>query len=416
MSSLLSGGIHVSLGGKVIRDEFKDDHSDMLTAFFKDAIRQIWILGFAIVGRVKDPTGRFGAIPAVVDAAAVDIHYYKPPMGIPKVRVYEKDTMAGLDSMFAPMRGAMRTPDTSMKNIRILSNGRWPSRDGRIRSVVSMICDEVELATSLTGIIREEALWLRSPSFVTEKKKQELAATDVLRRMDQVSKEVTALDAKRHMSSIELEALGANGMSSGGMQSVAVAVDDHDSVPVIISADDTKLHQVRTQAHIGDMVSVRDSSRDRIFQILGIPMSMFGGRSGGSSRSSADAENQRFVFTSLQQQFKPFIIRGTKTIFRWLGSGKSIKIEVFVPSVPPPSVIRDLYDIGLFKHTAFAEYLSNRHSIPMESLHTKKQHLPLHMQTGTGSSSKPKPTAIGKKRPAPAPDKPVAKKPKKTAL
>jgi hypothetical protein len=378
MSSLLSGGIYFSQNGIDIKDSLKTRHSEVWCAFFRDVFRQVWATGFAVVGYIDDPDEDFGKLPAVIKLSKVDIFMYQPLLGDPVFRVFEKQTGDTLSSMFPSMWNT-KGKDESLQDIKVLSGGRWPTKDGVIRSIVSRVLEEISLSNALTSTLEYESRWLRQPIFTTETKKEIANASNASRQLEEMAKELVALDAKAHMSTMEMNVIH-DGQSVSNIQSDSVVIMDEVEAGIIAPPCDTKMTQIRASAHIGELVGIRDASRDRVFQILGIPTSMFGGRSSGSSRSSADAENQRYVFTSIQRTFKPNIIQWGKRIFRWMSEGKIDNIEITVPSVPPQSVINELYELGIYKHNKYVDYISETHSIPITSLHRDRPRVPIQFQ------------------------------------
>lgn len=413
MNHALAGGIMFTRQNKRLDDEAADWNNQVWGTWVRQVHKMLFCLGFCLCSFKPHP--KFGAEPTVLDLEHIDIRYHLDMHGTPHFRAWEKmdaqhlafvrndDDTRGLFS---------RRPITALKTWCVAA----PTRAGVIRSQLTTLIADVLYEQHLlqVSLIADRAR-ARPPlvtQYVQQPYKNTTAAGLTLPSSALPPTDAMAITprlgdgSQPHQAAYVVNMM--NTYSSGDIGGMASRLDNllkvnlvNSSTEQIYLKDGRELvKQISPEAPHDILLGFRQSRMVRVALSFGMTLpSLTHVPKGvhessevkkGGARGRDDDGSRSVYFENYQRELKQRLVIYIHQMYNFIHAGplaveavseatrnkkaltpqeiqEDIQVNVALPGQPDEDVLYRMYTDGMLKYDAFVNYISSKHSIPMDA-------------------------------------------------
>jgi len=422
LNHALAGGVLFTRKNKMLPEESKDWHNQIWSGWVKQVEKMLFCHGFCIASCKPHP--KYGAEPTVLSMDHIDIRYHLDVHGVPTFRVFEK-----LDAIDMIINSNSHNSEQFVFGRQPITNIRWwiatpPTRTGAIRSSLMTLLNDIMYEAQLMHLSSIADRARANPPMVTQRIPQQYKAGAISSSApsllgggngsrfgngtapDNSNSTNTAYhndgqNLVELMRTFDSESLGS--MSSKLERMMATRINNSAYEQVYLEDGRQLVQQVIATPPHDILLAFKQAISVRVALKFGqtIPaltqppkgLNTSEIKKSGDKGASNDGSNsiyfethqremkQRFIFYIHEMytfihtpQFALDEIREaqqTKTKLNPTELRDAIKVEVSLPSVPEDNTLHALYSMGILKHESFINYISSKHSIPIEAFESK---------------------------------------------
>jgi hypothetical protein len=400
MNHALAGGIMFTRKNKKLEEESADWHNQVWGRWVRDVQKMLFSVGFCIASFVRHH--KYGAEPTVLSLEHIDIKYHLDLNGIPHFRAWEK--LEATDMVMIEGQMFTRREIHSFKVWWIAP----PTRDGTIKSQLTTLIADLTYEQHLLRVAFVADRQRACPPIVSQYVQQPYKATNVtIPAAAQASQTPRLGDGSKpyqmHQLVDLMNSYTADDIDSlsGRMHSILDAKINNSSSEQVYLKDGRELvKQIMPEAPHDILLGFRQSRMVRVALCFGLTlpslthtpskMSTGGDVKKGGTKGADDDGSRSVYFENYQRELKQRIITYIHQMYNYIHAApfaietirsarqpidvhelkESVMVTVSLPGQPEENVLYKLYTDGVLKYEAFVNYVSAKHSIPLDAFET----------------------------------------------
>lgn len=446
LNHALSGGILFTRKNRKLDEESSDWHNLTWGQWVREVEKMQFCLGFCIASSVPHP--KFGARPVVLSLEHVEIKYMLDAYNTPHFRVFEK--LDALD-MIMPQREAQVFSRQRLLNVRCWAQSA-PLRDGSIRSQLTTLIGDLMYENHLMQVAFVADRARARPPIVSQfvdrpyrvSDRVSVSATSDNRNVSQwlgsgtgphIGPGPAVSGSDGGFSSAASVVNLMNSYSSADMGAIASRLGNvlrsnivNGTAEQIYLEDGRQLvQQVMPEPPHAILLGFRQSRAVRVALAFGMTLpaltqppqgvSANEVKKGGSHGKDDDGSNSVY-FENFQRELKQRLVVYIHQMYAFIHTGpmalelvrealakgdkplsakelqEDVTVSVALPGQPNEQALNRLYLEGVLRYDAYVNYISCKHSIPMDAFETKPK-MDLKELNGVKEETEP---AVGKKK------------------
>jgi hypothetical protein len=441
MNHALAGGILFVRKNKQLSQQARDWHNQVWSLWVREVEKMIFCLGFCIATFFPHPV--YGFEPSIVSLEHVEVKYHIDVNNRYEFRVYEK--MDAVDMMEEAQSNVVFAR-RRMRNVRVWSTAP-PTNTGIFRSQLTTLLSDLVYETHLlqTSFIADQAR--ARPAIVSQQLPSVYKATTTANNPTSVPGapmgsshylgdgntpyDPTPINQRKTAGSDLVQIM--NAFDSDNLASITARVDrmlntkvNNASVEQVYLENGRQLvQQILPEPPHDILLGFRQSRAVRVGLMFGLTLPALAAAPTGKhvneakksgNRGGDDDGSNSVYFENFQRELKQRLVVYIHQMYMFMHTAafaiealqenespepmdqsklkESVDVDVSLPGQPDENLLHQLFQSGILKYEAYVNYMSSKHSIPMDAFEAKPK---LTIQELNGSFEKPEPIGGAKK-------------------
>jgi hypothetical protein len=407
MNHALAGGILFTRKNKTLEEASSDWHNQTWSGWVRELYKMDFAIGFCIASFIPDDV--YGAAPTVLSMDHVEVRYHLDAHNIPYFRVWEN--MDAIDVITGGMGGSV-FGKRRIENVRFWSSSP-PTQSGVFRSQLMTLMSDLIYETHLmqAAMIADQA---RSrPPIVSQRIPQayrgsSLAGSGSIPTQSSSDSRYGDGNAPYRSRSNQHNLVELmNAFDSDSLDSMTARVDkmlsskvNNGAVEQVYLEDGRQLvQQILPEPPHAILLGFRQSRAVRVGLMFGLTLpaltqpprgvNISEVKKSGAHGKDDDGSNSVY-FENFQRELKQRLIVYIHQMYAFIHTApfaveamkrtkdldqetlrQDVSVSVTLPGMPEESVLTRLFMGGILKYEAFVNYISSKHSIPVDAFETK---------------------------------------------